>query len=222
VGIRLQKPVTFSAPVPNVDTVSVPGRNGDLTFFRGSYGNVTGQAKCFALEPDRVDRALNAIAKWCLYSPGYHRLAVSNEPDIYRLARVTAGPQTEIRMRRLAPFDLTFDCKPQKFFVSGEWPITLDAPGNLYNAHGFDALPRITVYGSGAGNLSVGDVVVQIKKLDGELTLDSDIQNAYKGTLNKNGDISAGEFPVLRPGKNYIGWTGGIRRVEIIPRWWTL
>lgn len=222
VGLRLQGSLTFSAPQPNVEVTSVPGRNGDLVFFQGSYGNVTGTARCFALRADRVDVVLNAIAKWALFSPGYHRLEVSNEPDVFRLARVSSGPQTEIRMRRLAPFELTFDCKPQKFFLSGEFPVFLEAPGELYNAFGFNALPRITVHGNGPGTLSVEGVTVDIKALDGFLILDSETQNAYKDTQNKNGDISAGEFPVLRPGKNYIGWTGGIQRVEIIPRWWTL
>lgn len=222
VGLRLQSPVTFSTPQPDVETVSVPGRNGDLVFFRGGYGNIAGKARCFALMPDRVDIALNAIAKWTLSDPGYHRLTVSNEPDVYRLARVSIGPQTEIRVRRLAPFELAFDCKPQKFFPSGEFPVSLEAPGELYNAFGFNALPRITVHGNGPGTLSVDGVTVDIKALDGFLILDSETQNAYKDTQNKNRDISAGEFPVLHHGKNYIGWTGGIQRVEIIPRWWTL
>ena len=68
----------------------------------------------------------------------------------------------------------------------------------------------------------MGEYTVQIKALDGYVILDSDSQNAYKGTLNKNGTIYAPQFPVLERGKNFISWDGGITSVEITPRWWTI
>ena len=64
--------------------------------------------------------------------------------------------------------------------------------------------------------------MVQIKNLSSSLTLDCELQDAYKGLENHNADISAPEFPVLEAGENRIGWTGGVTHIEIIPRWWTL
>ena len=46
--------------------------------------------------------------------------------------------------------------------------------------------------------------------------------NAYSGLQNKNMDIEAPEFPALLPGENKIGFSGGIQKVEIVPRWWTI
>ena len=72
VGLRLQGPVSFSAPQAKVDTLSVPGRNGDIHFFDGSYANISGSARCFALAQERVDLALSTIVSTvCLdaYSP---------------------------------------------------------------------------------------------------------------------------------------------------------
>lgn len=221
-GLRLQGPVTFGSPEPKVTTVSVPGRNGDLSFYDGSFSNVAGEARCFALQMHDVSRALTAIKKWCLLDTGYRRLAVSNEPDCYRLARVSTGPETEIRICRLAPFSIQFDCQPQRFLCAGELPITLSTSGSVLRNPGFPALPLITVYGNGAGMFSIGGRSVTIKQLSGSLTLDCELQDAYKGLENRNADISAPEFPVLEAGDNTIGWTGGVTRVEIIPRWWTL
>lgn len=221
-GLRLQGPVRFGLPEPRVETVSIPGRNGTLTLAEGAFSNVTGEARCFALQANDVSRALTAIKKWCLLSAGYRRLAVSNEPDCYRLARVSAGPETEIRLGRLAPFSLQFDCQPQRFLCSGEWPLTLSASGAALLNPGFPAKPLITIYGSGAGTFSVGGRVVTIKRLSGFLTLDCALQDAYKGLENRNADISAPEFPLLEPGENTISWTGGVTHVEIIPRWWVL
>ena len=39
VGIRLQKPITFSEPVPIVESENVPGRNGSLIYDYESFEN---------------------------------------------------------------------------------------------------------------------------------------------------------------------------------------
>lgn len=221
-GVRLQSPVTFDAPVPRVNTVTVAGRNGDLKFFDGSYENVIGNANCFALEESRVDEALNAISKWMFTSFGYHRLETSNEPDYFRLANLSAGLNNDIRRRILAPFTLSFDCKPQKFLKSGERTKIITKSGTVIRNQGFPAKPLITIYGSGTAKLQIGDYPVEINTLTDRMTLDCDTQNAYKGPTNENMHIHADSFPILDMGENEISWTGGIERVEIVPRWWTL
>lgn len=220
VGLKLQSFMTFSSPTPIVETVSVRGRNGNLHFYNGSFENIQGNASCFALQ-ESVGQAIDQIKRWTVRSAGYKRLEASSEPNSYRMARVSSGPETELRVRLLAPFTLTFDCMPQKFLKSGENTITMTGSGVLYN-DGFDALPLITVYGSGASTLNVSGTTVQIKSINGSLTLDSETQNAYKGTQNKNSTISAPKFPILYSGDNEISWTGGITKIEITPRWWTL
>ena len=54
-----------------------------------------------------------------------------------------------------------------------------------------------------------GAYTVQISELDEYVMLDSELQDAYKDTLNKNSTISAAAFPVLEPGENTISWDGG-------------
>ena len=70
--------------------------------------------------------------------------------------------------------------------------------------------------------MQIGRYTVKLLSIDESLTLDSDTQNAYKGTQNKNNTILAPEFPRLEPGENEISWQGGVEKIEIIPRWWTL
>lgn len=221
-GLRLQEPIRFSAPRPRYETAEIPGRSGLLQRFEGVFDNVTGTARCFALERGRVETALAAVNRWCFAAFGYRRLETEDEPEIYRLAVVTSGAETELRMRTLAPFTLTFDCKPQRYLKSGERAAALTASGARLANPGMESRPLITVYGAGAGTLTAGGRTVQLKSLDGWLTLDCDLQNAYKGTQNKNNTIFAPEFPVLPPGESAVTWTGGVTRVEIIPRWWVL
>ncbi|MCD8087134.1 MAG: hypothetical protein LUE22_00900 [Oscillospiraceae bacterium] len=220
VGLRLEDAITFDGAAPNVEAMSIPGRNGALHYFDGAYGNVTGSASCFVLQKN-VDKALAAIDRWLLLGFGYKRLEVATEPDYFRMARVSDGPGTEIRTRKLAVFDLKFDCKPQKFLKSGEETITITEATTLQNEW-FPALPLLKVYGSSAAVLAVGDTSISISEIDEYVVLDCELQDAYKGTANKNSTITAPEFPRLENGENAISWTGGITKIEITPRWWTL
>nr|DAE75690.1 MAG TPA: distal tail protein [Caudoviricetes sp.] len=219
-GIYLQGPIEFSQATPKVSTESVPGRNGDLHFYQGAFANRTGSVDCFALQRG-VNEALDRIFRWTLLTQGYRRLETTDEPECYRMARIINGPEIEIRMKLLAPFSIEFDCMPQKFLKSGEYPISFSASGNLYN-FGFPALPIINVRGNGSGMLRIGEYSVQFKNIEEYVMLDCDTQNAYKGTENKNNTISAATFPKLEHGENQIAWSGEITGIKITPRWWTL
>lgn len=122
---------------------------------------------------------------------------------------------------RAGTFDIPFNCKPQRFLKSGEISMPLTAPTTLSNP-GMESLPLITVYGTGAGTVTVGGVTVDIKSLDDYVILDCDTQNAYKGPQNKNSTIYAPKFPTIPPGESLLTWSGGVDRVELIPRWWKL
>lgn len=220
-GIHLQRPIRFTGAEAVVETVHIDGRNGDLTIDTGAYKNRQGTADCFCLQHD-VETAVRMAAALLLSGKGYRRLECTNDPRHYWMARVINGPQIEDRLRTLNPFTIEFDCMPQRFMKSGETPIVTPSGTRIYSPSLFPALPIITLTGSGAGQLQVGRYVVDILALDGSITLDSDTQNAYSGTQNKNMDISCDDFPRLEVGENAISYTGGITGVEIIPRWWTL
>lgn len=220
-GIQLQAPVEFSEAVPISEAQTIPGRNGDLIWETGSYENRSGSASCFCLQKD-VEKAVSSAGRFLMGKKGYRRLETSDDPDHYWMARVENSPRIEQRLRLLAPFEIGFDCKPQRFLKSGENVIAVTANGSLFNQYGQIALPLITVYGQGAGRLTIGDCVVEVKTLDGTLYLDSDTQNAYNDNGNQNMNVNAPTFPVLADGEIPIAFSGGIERVEIIPRWWEL
>ena len=220
-GIRLQKPIVFSEAVPNIESKTIPGRNGNLIFDTGSYKNRIGSASCFCLQED-VETAISSAGQFLMSKNGYRRLETSDDPNHYWMARVENSPQIEMRLRVLAPFDISFDCKPQRFLKSGENAIVFTASGSLSNQYGQIALPLITLYGQGKGTLTIGDCVVDVKELDEILFLDSDTQNAYNNNGNQNMNINAPVFPTLTDGDTQIAFSGGIERVEIVPRWWEL
>ena len=220
-GIHLQKPIVFSEAVPNIESKKIPGRNGALIFDTGSYKNRSGAASCFCLQED-VETAISSAGRFLMSKKGYRRLETSDDPNHYWMARVENSPQIAMRLRTLAPFEISFDCKPQRFVKSGENSVVFTSNGSISNQYGQIALPLITLYGNGTGTLTIGSCVVDVKSLDGVLYLDSDTQNAYNNNGNQNMNINAPTFPTLPDGETQIAFSGGIERIEIVPRWWEL
>ena len=220
-GVRLQAPIEFSEAVPVVEAQTIPGRNGDLIWETGSYENRSGSAPCFCLQKD-VEKAVSSAGRFLMGKKGYRRLETSDDPNHYWMARVENSPQISMRLRTLAPFDVGFDCKPQRFLKVGEQPVIFTKSGTILNQYGHPALPFITVYGNGSGRLAIGDYNVDIQAVNGLLYIDGETQNAYNEYGNQNFNIRASSFPVLEDGEIEIVWSGDIEKVEIIPRWWEL
>lgn len=227
--------IIMTAPPPeifaerDVEVFSIAGRSGDLTKDNGRYKNFQLPYTCAIFPVDGKSLRQTAIdavdALWM--AAGYQRLENTYTPDYFRWARITGGLSISSIVEQAGKFTLTFDCMPQRFLIDGETAVPFQEPSILINHTNEIALPLITVYGNGAGELSVGGVTVSILALDDQLTLDCEIQNAYRqvgegAAENKNGAISARNFPALKPGINTVSWTGGITKVDIIPRWWTL
>lgn len=217
---------TEDVPAKNVEATAIAGRNGDLLTDKERWDNIeiTYSAAILQGFSDRYSALMAAIT-----SPrGYQRLEDSLRPDEFRLAvfRDAVRPKNT-PYNKAGQFDLLFFCKPQRFLKSGEESIPFAEAGTLYNHTLFDAQPIITVYGSGAGTVSISGCTVEIKAMEDQITLDCELMDAYRkvgggASQNMNGSIYAPEFPVLKPGDNTISWTGGVTAVDIIPRWWTL
>lgn len=220
-------PVVFAER--EVESLSVAGRSGDLTRDVGRYKNLSIPYECAIFHEGFQTLREAAVAAAALLQPSadYKMLRNTYHPDTYRFARISGQISVESIMEQAGTFTVTFDCKPQRFLVSGEHPITFPAAGTLRNPTMEIAKPLITVYGSSAGTLWIGDYAVEIKAITDQMILDCDSQNAYRkigegAPENKNGSIYAPNFPELLPGNSLIRWDGGISKVEIIPRWWTL
>ena len=228
-GIIITEAPPEIIPARDVEKASIPGMSGDLTLDSGRYKNVTVPYKCAILPPDSQTMREAAQSAVALLRPtaGYCRMEDTYRTDVYRYARIAQQISIESIVEQAGLFTVKFDCKPQRFLKAGEQAVSFSEPGTLYNYTLFDALPIITVYGSGAGTLSISGCTVEIKAMEDQITLDCEIMDAYRkvgdgASENRNGSIYAPEFPVLVPGENTISWTGGVTSVEIIPRWWTL
>lgn len=207
-----------------LDTQAVPGRNGDLLFPQNAYQNYVQSYEIYvSAERIRLPRAMREVANWLCGPAGYQKLEDSYDVETYRRAYFAGPLDVESILHRFGRATIEFNCQPQRFLRVGDMPVQAAQGQVLLNPTAFAALPLITITGTGAGTLTVGDVTVTITSMPrGVIVLDSDTQNAYYGAFNLNSTISAPEFPTLPAGESAVRWTGGITGVEIIPRWWTL
>lgn len=209
-------------PARRYEVIQVPGRNGDLLIDQGAYDNYTQMYDIyFNANRNKTPAGARTVRQWLMQGTGYQRLEDSYDPDFFRTAYYSGPTEIENAMNLFGRSTISFVCKPQRWAKSGEFSILYSQPVVLHNDM-FPALPLIKVNGNGQGTLFVGDYSVSFSSIDGYVVIDSELQDAYQGTQNKNSTIQTNDFPVLEPGDNAISWNGGISSVEITPRWWTI
>ncbi|MHC1786137.1 MAG: distal tail protein Dit [Christensenellales bacterium] len=200
-----------------VETVTVPGRSGELTLATGpaAYDSMVREIKCYA----RPGADLNEIADWLT---GSGTLIFGNEPDFAYEAQVIEEISMDriMRGREHKAFSVPFLCQPLKKRSSGDTAITLTAAGSVFNPGHVMSRPKITVTGSGNIVLTMGGTETTITGLSSAVVIDSDLGMAMNTDEDANlSSIISGEWPELEPGANAVSWTGTVTSVVIQPRW---
>lgn len=224
VGLEVETFPEYQSPKRTYEKVHIPGRNGDLIIDSGCWENVvrTYSVSAGSLEEDYTVM-MNRILEWLRSSTTYGRLEDSYEPDYYRMAVFLEEFLISNLYNQGGKATISFDCKPQRFLKKGDEPVTITGQTTFHNPTGFSSSPIIHVYGEGQGSLQVGTYSVDITEIGSHLIIDSDLQDAYYGTVNKNSVIKIPDgFPKLGIGPTTIGFSGGIKKVEVIPKWYTL
>ena len=209
---------TFISPTRDVESISVPGRNGDLHVDNGRFTNVSIIYPAFITED--FEKNYSAFKAFLCAQIGYKILADSYHPDHYRRAMFNGGISPEMAtLNRAGSFELSFDCDPRLFLKSGDKVIRINGGGDIYNRTQFASKPIIRAYGT--GTLTIGDVSIEIISADEYTDIDCELQEAYKDSINCNSNIELenGVFPELMPGLNEITYSGIL---DIIPKWWTV
>ena len=222
-GVYISGMGTYNAPERDIESLEIPGRNGELTIDNGRYRNIKVTYPAFIIKDFNAN--ISAFRNMLLTHRGYFKLADTYHPDEYRLARYSGGFTAEVLDSHIAgQFDINFDCYPQRFLNDGDKPIEFSAGGSLYNKEDTTALPIIRAYGN--GTLTINGVSIVITGASGTYTdLDCELMEAYKDTLatSKNANITMtdGRFFSLIPGANTISFTG-LSKIQITPKWWRL
>jgi len=220
-GVYISGLNTFGAAERDQESISVAGRNGDLTIDNGRFRNVVVSYPAFIYRDFESNVA--AFRNYLLSRTSYKRLEDTYHPGEFRLAKFTGSFDADVVNTLVAgEFNITFDCYPQRFLKRGEKPYTFNSAGNIRNDFEQTALPLVRVYGDGA--VTINGITITINGSDTYTDIDCDLQEAYKDTLNvsKNNTITLndGEFFNLSSGDNAVSFTAS--QIIIIPRWWIL
>ena len=194
----------FETPAKRVERISVPGRNGDLIIEDGSFENVELTFKdCFI--PNNFAENFSHFKSFLNRQKGYQRLELSWLPDEYRLATFADSISPTIKnWDGMGKFDLTFNCKPQRFLKSGEEPITIIPP---ISSAGQLASPKYTF----PNNSEQKDVAFQVLNFGGS-SVDIDVifydtndeAETSTYTITEKGGAPTIETPVYP--ENYTAW----------------
>lgn len=221
-GVFISGSGIYDAPERDVEFMSIPGRNGDLIIDNGRFKNIEITYPAFI--PDKFTDKWDAFKAHMLKSPTYQRLEDTYDYTHYRMGIFLGSTAPEVvAVRRAASFEVSFNCKPQRWLKAGENTIAYTQGSTIYNPTSFPAKPLLVV--TGYGQVVIGNYrVVIAQHTNNRIWIDCDLQDAWFGTSNLNKVISIpdGVFPQIDPGSIPITFSSTITRVEVTPRWWTI
>jgi len=162
----------FNAPERAVEMVEIPGRNGNYALDQGKFNNISVTYKAGIVDYSESDFAdkVSAVRNWLCSKVGYKRLSDDYNPNEYRMAVFKSGVNIDHVDLKTGEFEITFDCKPQRWLTSGETATAVANNGTLSNPTLFDSEPLLAVKGYGTigfngfeieiNNEVMGDVIV--------------------------------------------------------------
>lgn len=198
----------ITKPKKKTETVEIDGLNGDITIDNG-YAAYDKQIQVTFLTLPNV----NNLNNWLT---GSGQLILSNEPDKYYDAEIFSEIELE-REKAFYTATITFHVQPYKHKIN-ESAVTGTTSVTVVNAGVEDCLPIVKITGSGDVEVKINNVTIcQVNIDDGFIVMDSEKQEAYKGTTLKNRKM-IGEFITLPSGSTTITTTGTVTAIEVKPR----
>lgn len=141
----------FNAPERAVEMLEIPGRNGNYALDQGKFNNISVTYKAGIVDVSESDFAdkVSAVRNWLCSKVGYKRLSDDYNPNEYRMAVYKSGVNIDHEDLRTGTFEITFDCKPQRWLTSGETEITATNNGTITNPTLFPSSPLLMLKGYG-------------------------------------------------------------------------
>ena len=217
-GIYVTELPPPTIPAERVTHTNVPGRAGSLTTLEGDYvyDDIVLSCTCVISDPSKIP----AIAGWLRGSGtvtfadrdgGFYYATVANQIPFEKILRGNPHRLFTINFR-CKPFWYVEYCDPEIFLTQMETTAIINNPGNVPSE------PVINITGTGEITLMVNGTIIELSDMNGDIIIDSQLQEAYNGTVSMNSNMS-GDFPMLQPGQNAISWSGDLTALVIEPNW---
>lgn len=194
----------------NVNKINIPGRNGCLFEDTETYKEIDYSIECNTNKNANV----NKIKEWL---EGSGELILDTNKDVFRKATIISQLDIATMIRYFKSFQVNFILQPfaysRELFVK-EYSnvidtnlIITDATANMY--------PLLEIYGNEEVNITINKESIVINP-DEYITLDCEMQEAYKDTENANSRIFGDLSKIfLKPGLNEIYIIGNYEKIKI-------
>ena len=208
-GVYITGEAVYNAPERDVDVIAIPGRNGAFVRDNGRFENIviTYTAGMFGDEQADFAEGISALRNMLCSTAGYQVLADDYNPNEYREAVYKSGLEVSPElMGRAGTFNITFECKPQRYLLSGDIPKTITNGGTITNPSLFASKPTLRV--KGYGNITMNGYAISltnqalgtVKLTDRGGANPQYTTPAYSAALVNNGDV----ITVLRGSDIYL------------------
>ena len=146
-GVYISGSSAFNAPERDVEMIAIPGRNGEFIRDNGRFNNIEVTYPC-GVVGDSTDfkTKMQNIRNKLASKRGYCRLVDTYNPNEYRMGVFKDAIEVEpVAQNTAGEFEVMFNCKPQRYLMSGEAAISVADGDEVFNPTPFDAQPMIEV-----------------------------------------------------------------------------
>ena len=222
-GMVVARAPSFERPERKATVYKVPGRNGAIVFQQDAWEDVTRSYEVWLADNGEKDlaEAVDAFEAWLNSLTGYQRLEDNFEPEVFRLAYFNGGVNISNEMMQAGKATLSFTCRPERFYKSGENAIAVTNGSKIYNPTRFTSKPLIHIVAIGDVTVSIGGNTLSVNVAD-YMNIDCETMNVYRQPSENRNNLASGSFPVIPSGVQTVGITGNVSSVTVVPRWFTI
>ena len=128
IGVIVERIPNRYIPARRISPQQVAGRNGNILLVDKAFPNVEQEYEVYlSAESQGLPSVARACAEWLMGPDGYCRLTDSYDTTVYREAFLMGGFDLENILNKFGRCTITFSCKPQKFLLTGDTPVTIPA-----------------------------------------------------------------------------------------------
>lgn len=220
-GIKIERHNNFSSPQRRIESVSVPGRTGNILIDDGSYENQIFEyeliLECDSKKGTDISKKAEEVSNWLHGDYTYKTLTFSNSSKVYKAVVINKIDITQM-FKRFAKALVTFEAYEVVNVVKRINVSTIENEGIFINDTNREIRPILKIIGNGDCTININNQKVKIKSLEGHIIVDSFNMDCYKlmesGIARNSNDKMTGAFPVFSVGENKIKVIGAT--VEVL------
>lgn len=200
----------------DVNSVEIRGRHGSLTK-KYAYKDIEYPLTFNFLEDVSFKRAFRK-AKVVIFNA--KKLFFEDDPDVYYKIKSLTIEDAGNEILEFGQFTVNFILDPFQYEINN--PVQTITDRTVITNEGYESEPIMTVHCAGNGKVYVNDIPITIQNINGTITIDSEMMNAYRkenGLITNLNNHMIGDFPVLEHGDNIIDFDGDISKIELIKNW---